>query len=148
MATTQTQWTLRDTIVPKSDQLNYEDVATAPMTVTVTGMARGTPEQPVVVHVTDANGVPLRDFKPCKTVRRLLIAAWGDRGAGWVGQRMTLCADHEVTFGGAKVGGIRVSHVTGITEPMRILITASRSKRNTVTLLPLTGSTPVDEAKV
>jgi hypothetical protein len=121
---------LRDTIAPKSDQLNYDDLMTGPITVRITGLAMGSQEQPVIVRVADdATGAALRDFKPCKTMRRVLIAAWGEKGKDWMGKRMTLVGDASVRFGGVEVGGIRISHVSGIKEPLRLKLTTTRSKR-------------------
>lgn len=129
---------LRDTIAPKSDQLNYEDGIAGPFTVRVVGMAKGSPEQPVRVRVVnDATGEAMRDFVPCKTVRRVLVAAWGDKGKDWIGKRATICADHGVKFGGATVGGLRVSHVSGITETLRLNLTTTRSKRAEFVVQPL-----------
>ena len=128
---------LRDTIIPKSDQLNYDDVASAPITATVTGMAAGSTEQPVIVKVSDSDGEPLRDYKPCKSMRRLLIAVWGDKGKDWMGKRLTMVGDDTVKFGGVAVGGIRVSHVSGIDKPMSIMLTTTRSKRKAYVVQPL-----------
>jgi len=126
----QPKMSLRDTIIPKSDQINYDDVMTAPLTVKITGLAQGNAEQPVIVRIANAEtGAVLRDFKPCKSMRRVMIAAWGDKGKDWIGQRMTLYGDSEVKFGGVAVGGIRISHVTGITERLTLKLTTTRSKR-------------------
>lgn len=123
--------TLRDTIAPKSDQLNFDDVAISPVTVRVVKMAMGSAEQPVIVNICNAEtGEPMRDFKPCKTVRRVLIKAWGEKGRDWIGKRMTLYGDQAVKYGGAEVGGIRVSHVSGITAPLRLMLTQSRGRKN------------------
>lgn len=139
--------TLRDTIAPKSDQLNYEDCISGPLTVTVTGLKMGSEEQPVIVSVKDsATGAQLRDFKPCKTVRRILIAAWGDKGKAWIGKSMTLYGDDGVVFGGQRVGGIRVSHMTGIDEPLVLRLTTTRSKRAEVRVLPLVIQPPAAPA--
>lgn len=129
---------LRDTIIPKSDQLNYDDVATAPLDVTVTGLAAGNAEQPVIVRVKNTDtDVPLRDYKPCKSMRRVLIACWGDKGKDWIGKQARLVGDPNVMFGGVAVGGIRISHVSGIDEPQTIMLTTSRSKRAGYTIKPI-----------
>jgi hypothetical protein len=126
----QPKMSLRDTIIPKSDQINYDDVMTAPLTVKITGLAQGNAEQPVIVRIANAEtGAVLRDFKPCKSMRRVMIAAWGDKGKDWIGQRMTLYGDAEVKFGGVAVGGIRISHVSGIAERLTLKLTTTRSKR-------------------
>jgi hypothetical protein len=130
--------TLRDTIAPKSDQLNYDDLLTGPLTVRVTGLKAGTPEQPVIIEIADAaTGAQLRPYKPCKSMRRVLIACWGDKGRDWIGQRATLYGDPDVHFGGVAVGGIRISHVTLIAAPVTVKLTTSRSKRSDYIVRPL-----------
>ena len=128
---------LRDTVEPKSDQLNYDDLVAGPITVKVTGLKAGSAEQPVIVEVADEAGRKLRDFKPCKTMRRVLIAAWGDKGKDWLGKRATLVGDPSVKFGGVEVGGIRISHVSGIDKLLKLKLTTTRSKRADVVIHPL-----------
>lgn len=129
---------LADTIVPKSDQLNADDLLTGSITVRIEKVTRGsTPEQPVFLHI-DGGRQP---YKPCKSMRRVLIAAWGAKGSQWVGKRLTLYADMSVSFGGSKVGGIRISHLSDITEPLKMMLTATRSKRAEYTVLPLPAET-------
>jgi hypothetical protein len=128
--TAEAPMSLRDTIAPKSDQLNYDDLIAGGITVRVVGMSKGSAEQPVVVKIVDAaTGKPMRDYKPCKSMRRVLVAAWGDQGKDWLGKEARLVGDASVSFGGAKVGGIRISHVSGIAEAMPIMLTTTRSKR-------------------
>ena len=130
--------TLRDTIAPKSDQLNYDDVVTGPVTCTVTGLAMGNAEQPVIINIKDAKtGEKMRDYKPCKSMRRVLIAVWGDKGKDWVGQSMTLYGDPNVKFGGVTVGGLRIAEVTGIDAQKEIMLTTTRSKRAPFVVKPL-----------
>lgn len=124
-------FSLRDTIAPKSDQLNYDDLIAGPLTVRVVGLAAGSAEQPVIVRIVNAaTGEQMRDFKPCKSMRRVLVAAWGDRGKDWIGKDMTLFGEAGVRFGGVEVGGIRISHVSGIAAPLRLKLTTTRSKRS------------------
>lgn len=117
---------LRDTIVPKSDQLNAEQLIGTTMTVTVTNVKRTSDEQPVVIHYQNDNGRP---YKPCKTMRKLLIAAWGEDGTQWVGRSMTLFCDPDVKFGGEKVGGIRISHLSHISGSLEVSLNATRGKK-------------------
>lgn len=129
---------LRDTIAPKSDQLNYDDLATCSITARVVNLAAGSAEQPVIVKIVrDDNGAPMRDYKPCKSMRRVLIAAWGDKGKDWIGKRMTLYGDANVVFGGVSVGGIRISHLGGIDGELRVKLTTTRSKRTDYVVKPL-----------
>lgn len=115
---------LTDTLKPKSDQLNADDLITGPINVTITGVRRGSNEQPVIIDV-----VGLMPFKPCKTVRRILVTAWGENGNNWIGKSMTLFCDPTVKFGGVALGGIRVSHLSDINGPINMMLTTTRSKR-------------------
>jgi hypothetical protein len=125
---------LKDTIVPKSDQLNADDLLTGPIVVTVQKVSRGdTKEQPVSIAI-DGGRMP---YKPCKSMRRVLIAAWGEDGRLWVGKSMRLFCDPEVMFGGVKVGGIRISHLSHISNTMTIALTTTRSKRAPYRVEPL-----------
>ena len=127
---TEKAFSLRDTIAPKSDQLNYDDLVSGTLTVKVTGLAAGSADQPVILHITNsATGEVMRDYKPCKSMRRVLISAWGDKGRDWIGKEMTLIGDGGVRFGGVEVGGIRISHLSHINGEMRIKLTTTRSKR-------------------
>lgn len=132
------KFSLRDTIAPKSDQLNYDDFLAGPITVRVVGLAAGSAEQPVIVQVVNAEtGEPMRPFKPCKTMRRVLITVWGDRGKEWLQKDMTLKGEPTVRFGGVEVGGIRISHMSGIFEPARLKLTTARGKRADYVVHPI-----------
>lgn len=127
---------LRDTIIPKSDQLNYDDLIAGPVTVRVLDVTRADSEQPIAIKI-DGGRQP---FKPCKSMRRVLIKVWGEKGKDWVGKRMRLYADSDVIFGGVKVGGIRISHMSGISNPVKLLLTTTRSKRSEYVVQPLLDS--------
>lgn len=118
---------LRSTIVPRSDQMNADDLVTGPKTIRVTDVTIGsTAEQPVSVHYEGGDGRP---FKPCKTMRRVLICGWGPDGNDWIGRSMTLYHDPKVRFGGDEVGGIRISHMTDIERDIEVRLTATRGKK-------------------
>jgi hypothetical protein len=118
---------LRPTIIPKSDQLNSEQLLGGPITVTVTDVRLGGgDEQPVIVHYAGEEGRP---FKPCKTMRKVLIHAWGADGSNWPGRSMTLYNDQTVKWGGEEVGGIRISHLTHIDRDIKVSLTTTRGKK-------------------
>lgn len=117
---------LKDTIVPKSDQLNAEQLLASPLTITVTNVTRGSGDQPVSIHYAKDEGRP---FKPCKTMRKVLIFAWGDDGREWIGKSMTLFCDPEVKFGGVKVGGIRISHLSDIERDLGLSLNTTKGKK-------------------
>jgi len=118
---------LRDTIIPKSDQLNAEQLLGGPITITVTDVKRGGgEEQPVIIHYEGEGGRP---YKPCKSMRKVLVFAWGSDGREWVGRSMTLYNRPDVKFGGEEVGGIRVSHLSHIDRDVAISLTATRGRK-------------------
>jgi hypothetical protein len=127
---------LRDTIIPKSDQLNSESLLGTELTITVTSVRRSTDEQPVEIHYDGEQGRP---YKPCKTMRKALIYCWGDDGREWVGRSMRLYCDPDVKFGGVKVGGIRISHLSHIEMDQALSLTATRGKKETVVIRRLEG---------
>lgn len=128
------------TIAPKSDQLNVDDLIAGPRTVTITRVTgnQGSLEQPVNVFFEGDNGKP---YRPCKSMRRVMVAAWGVNAADYAGRSMTLYCDPNVTFGGMKVGGIRISHMSHIERDMQMALTASRAKRANYTVKRLTQPT-------
>jgi hypothetical protein len=118
---------LRATIVPKSDQLNSEQLLGTTMTIRVTDVrVGGGDEQPVSIHYDNDGGRP---FKPCKTMRKVLILAWGPDGRDWIGKFMTLYNDEAVRFGGTAVGGIRISHLSDIPRDIAVSLTATKGKK-------------------
>jgi hypothetical protein len=126
---------LRHTIVPKSDQLNSEQLIGGPVTITVTDVRLGsTDEQPLIVTYEGDDGRP---YKPCKTMRKVLIFAWGEDGRAWPGKSMTLFNDPAVRFGGATVGGIRISHMSGIERDICLSLTATKGKKAGHTIKPM-----------
>lgn len=134
---------LRDTITPKSDQLNADDLLGRTITLEVTAVKRGnSAEQPVFIEYVDGNGKP---YKPCKSMRRVLIHAWGDDGHKWVGKKMMLYCDPEVKFGGIKVGGIRISHVSHIDRDLVMTLTASKGNRTPYDVKVLLESYPEED---
>jgi hypothetical protein len=131
---------LSPTIVPKSDQLNADDLITGPITIKVVAVkGSADPQQPVAIHYEGDNGKP---YKPCKSMRRLLVAIWGANGGEYVGRSITLHLDPAVMFGGIAVGGIRISHLSHIDGPKTIALTASKTSRKPFTVKPLTVAAP------
>lgn len=112
--------------LPKSDQLNAEQLLPGPMTVTITDVTVKPGEQPVTVHYEGEEGRP---YKPCKTMLRVLCLAWTENGNNWRGKSMTLYNDPTVKWGGAEVGGIRISHMSDIPDDIRVSLTKTRGNK-------------------
>lgn len=119
-----------DTIVAKSDQLNADDLLAGPITVTITGVKRCADEQPVAVQISGGH----QPWKPCKTMRRVLVSAWGKDGSQWVGKSLRLVRDASVIFGGKAVGGIRIEAMSHIPKRIEMYLAESRGKKKLVTI--------------
>lgn len=123
---------LRETITPKSDRSNADDFLAGPETVVITAVKRGDSESPVAVHLEGR-----KPWYPCKSMRRVLITAYGDNGADWVGKSATLFCDPAVRFGGVAVGGIRIAALSHIENDLAISLTTTRGKRSPYTVKKL-----------
>lgn len=122
---------LSKTIAPKSDQLNADDLIGGPRTITVTAVKLAAEDQPVSIHFVGDDGKP---YKPCKSMRRVLVKAWGPDGSQYPGRSMTLYLDESVRFGGAAVGGIRISHLSHISKSLTMALTATRATKKAYTV--------------
>jgi len=141
---------LSDTIIPKSDQLNADDLLAGPHTIKITSVTiKKSGDQPVAIHFEGDNG---RAYKPCKSMRRLLFNTWKiKRDNQWtlwpvdmVGKQLTVFNDPNVKWAGQSVGGIRISHVSHIDKEKSILLTVSRGQRKTYTVKPLQVEASID----
>lgn len=121
-------------IEPRSDQINAEDLLTGPRTVTVERVSAGAAEQPFDFHLVETPG---RAYRPSKTMRRVIVTAWGSDTAAYIGRRLTLYREPTIKFGKDEVGGIRISHLSDITAPIKLALTITRGKREQITVLPL-----------
>ncbi len=126
---------LSATLDAKVDQLTADELLGGPRTITVTRVSgNDDPAQPISISFDGDNGKP---FKPCLTMRRLLVGVWGPDGSKYVGRSMTVYRDGDVQFGGIKTGGVRISHVDGITEKKTLNLTKTRGKKAPIVVQPL-----------
>jgi len=124
------------TLEAKSSQLNTDDLIAGARTITITKVSAGNAEQPVAVSFGGDGGKP---WYPCKSMRRVLVAAWGADASQYVGRRVTLFRDPSVIYGGIAVGGIRVSHLSHLDGPLSIALTVTRQKRAPYKVQPLSA---------
>ena len=125
---------MTQTIEPKSDQINADDLLTGARTFTIEKVTGGTTEQPVNIHLVESPGKP---YRPSKSMRRVLVAAWGVQSDAYIGQKLTLFRDPKIKFGGIEVGGIVISHMTGIDKPLKVSLTVTKGKKSLATIQPL-----------
>jgi hypothetical protein len=125
---------IADTLAPKSDQLDFEDLIPGPRTFTITAVRKGpSAEQPVQIDLAEFD----RPWRPGKTMRRLLVAAWGPDASEYVGRQVTLYGDPTVRFGGVAVGGTRISHLSHIDKPTTVMLMVTRGKRQPFVVQPI-----------
>ncbi|MDE9532890.1 hypothetical protein [Xenorhabdus bovienii] len=128
---------LSNTIIPKSDQLNFEDVQTENITAVIKSVRAGTNDQPVFIDLVGYDGRP---YKPSKSMRRVLIGGWSPDGHSWVGKSLTLIGDPTVRYGGVAVGGIKISAMSDIDGDFSMMLSVSRGKRAEHRVKKLIGS--------
>ena len=122
-------------IIPKSDQLNADDLIAGPMTIKITQVTiRGGQEQPISISFEGDNGKP---YKACKSMCRVMVSAWGADSKKYIGRSMTLYRDPTVRWGGMEVGGIRISHMSDIAKPITLALTMTKANRKPFTVQPL-----------
>jgi hypothetical protein len=133
---------LSESIVPKSDQLNSDDLIAGPVTVTITEVRAGNAEQPVEVHLAEFPGRP---YKPSKSMRRVMVQAWGAESSAYTGRRLTLFRNPEIKFGGSTVGGIEISAMSQLQKRLTVSLMVTRGKRKPFSVDPLPDAAPRTE---
>lgn len=122
-------------IVPKSDQLNADDLIAGPMTIKITAVTiRGGQEQPIAISFEGDNGKP---YKACKSMCRVMVTAWGPDSSKYTGRSLTLYREPTVKWGGMEVGGIRISHMSDIKAPLTLALTMTRANKKPYTVKPI-----------
>jgi hypothetical protein len=135
------------TIIAKSDQLNSDDLTGGAITVKIRdARVSESGEQRVSIFYDGDNGKP---FKPCKSMCRVLVTAWGDDSRKYIGKLMTLFRDPDVTWAGMKVGGIRISHMSDIGSGDKTLpLTVTRGSKKAYTVKPLVTAVPLTDDEI
>lgn len=127
-------------ITPRSDQLNADDLLCGPITIKITEVSiKAGQEQPVSLSYENDNGKP---YKPCKSMCRVLVAAWGPDASKYKGRSLTLYCDPKVRWGGMEVGGLRISHMSHIDAAMTMALTVTRANKKPFTVKPIVNGAP------
>jgi hypothetical protein len=132
---------MTESLAPKSDQLDAVDLLGGPRTFTIEKVTKHNAEQPFNFHLADFPRV----WRPGKSMRRVIVAAWGSKAANYVGKRLTLYCDPSVEFGGAAVGGSRISHMSGIDKPLKVPLLIKKGRSAMFTVQPLPDAAPRTE---
>lgn len=125
---------IANSLAPRSDQINADDLVAGPMTVTIREVVGGKAEQPYDFLLMETD----RAYRPAVTMRRLIAAAWQTTDASkYVGRRLTLFRDPTVRFGKDAVGGVRISHMSHLSERFEVKLQTTRGKRESFVVDPL-----------
>lgn len=136
---------LTPTLAAKSNQINADDLIGGPLTIRITNISpTGNDQQPVSIEFEAGNG---KAYLPCKSMRRVMVAVWGADGKAYIGRGLTLFRDPEVSYGGIKVGGVRISHMSHMDGPMAISLAEKRGKKTIFKVEPLIAADPLDAAR-
>lgn len=125
---------LSDTILANSDQLNADDIIGQEPIITISNVSKVKGEQPIIIDYDGSSGKP---WKPCKSMRRVLIAAWGSKGDQYIGRSIQLYRDPSVKYGGKEVGGVRIKAMSHIDKPLTVSLAETRGKKKPYTVTPL-----------
>lgn len=125
---------MTQSIEPRSDQWNADDLIAGPVTVTISEVIEGKAEHPFDFKLVETPG---RAYRPSKTCRRIIVAAWGADTKAYAGRRLTLYREPSIVFAGQRVGGIRVSAMSDIDGPVTVQSQTTRGKRETFVVQPL-----------
>lgn len=113
-------------IQPKSDQINADDLIGGAMTVTIDAVnISPRDDQPISIKLKGMAKV----YRPCKSMARVMVQAWGADASKYAGRSLTLYRDPKVKWGGMEVGGIRISHMSHIESGMTLMLTETRANR-------------------
>ena len=99
----------------RSDQINADDIIPGkPIDVVLTGEIRTTTVNGV--WQLEIETINSKLYRPSKGMATVLVRVLGEDELNWRGRVVRLFKDETVKFGGEKVGGVRISHVSGIKE--------------------------------
>jgi hypothetical protein len=124
---------LTESIIPRSDQINADDLIAGPITYTIREVIQGVAESPFDFKLVETE----RAYRPSKTMRRVIVNAWGPEAANYAGRRLTLYREPTIKFGGQTVGGIRISALSHIDKRLEVMLQTTRGKREKFTVDPL-----------
>lgn len=127
-----------------SDRLVADDLIGGPRTIKITGVT-GTVMEGKKKALFSFEGDDGKPFIPCKSMVRVMMAVWGKYANEFVGRRLTVFRDPEVTFGGLATGGVRISHMSGMDEPMTVVVQTKKGKKGAIKILPLKDEPPAPD---
>jgi hypothetical protein len=125
---------LSQTTQPNSLQVNADDLIGGAVIVQIEDVIAGDEDQPVHIRLREFPG---RTYRPSKSMRRVMVSAWGKEASVYAGRQLELFRNAEIKFGRDVVGGIQISRMSHLDKPLSVALTVSRGKRSAFTVHPL-----------
>lgn len=137
---------LLEAAAPKSDQLNACDFLVSTKTYVIRDVVvKKDGEQRVSVFF---EGCKL-PWKPCKSMLRVMMVVWNSYDSkDFIGRKLTLFNDETVMWAGIAVGGIRISHMSGLSSERTLSLRTTKKTCGTYTVKPLIDTGEAETAKV
>lgn len=103
-------------LVAKSDQINAADLPRGVSIVAriVSTQVSAGAEQKMTVRLERLDGLPVKLFRPCLGMQRLMAEAWGTKRSAYVDRVLRLETDPDVTYGKEKTGGVRITGMSDV----------------------------------
>ena len=141
---------MSETIKPKSDQLNADDLLCKNMVIKIRDVThKEGADSPVSIYFDGDNNKP---YKPCLSMRRVMILATGIDDPTidqfkevYIGTSIKIYRDPAVKWAGKEVGGIRITHMSHLTKSFTIALTASSNSKNMYTVETLKIEKPIEK---
>lgn len=118
----------------RSDQINAADLVSGPRTFTIKEVIKGKATQPFDFILEESPG---KAYRPNLGMRRVFIAGWGPKTGAYHGRRVTLFNEPTVIYAGVEIGGIRISHMSHLDEPLKTSLAISQKKKVPYIVQPL-----------
>lgn len=110
----------------ESDELVADSLAGGPITFVIAAVdLNGVEKKKLRLFYDGCNNRP---WRPCKGMARILASQWGADAKCYIGKAVTVFRDPDSMYGGAKVGGVRLSAMSDIDGPFSVTVKEGRNK--------------------
>lgn len=112
-------------IAAKSDELCGDDLMVGERVLIITAVdGDGEDSKKLRLHYSGGDGKP---WRPCKGMLRVIGSVWGPYANDWIGRSIKVFRYPEATYGGKKVGGVRIKGMSNIAAPFSVAVKESRT---------------------
>ena len=127
-----------ESLMAKSDQITAAELMGITINVKIAGLTVKNSEKQKWTMRLEGND---KFFRPCLGMRRLIAEIWGGP-ENYAGGSMTLYRETDTRYGADEVGGVRISHMTGIEAQIEVTVPIRRGVFRTYLIRPLRVEAP------